>query len=123
MSVYVAPNRACAIEHINARTEETVDLDYETAWEDALELAHLGQQYGVDVQYRTVEHISVESADALIQGLRREKLTFRQRHLYCRFDMTTFSEKGLCELEALAIEHGDYVLPGHLQQEVTLVWN
>ncbi len=123
MSVYVAQNRACAIEHINARTERTVDLDYETAWEDALELARLGQQCGVDVQYRTVEHITVESADALIRGLRREKLTFRQRYLYCRFDMTALSENGLCELEALAIEHGDYVLPGHLQQEVTLVWN
>ncbi len=76
MSVYVAPNRACAIKYINARTEGTVDLDYETAWEDALELAHLGQQCGVDVQYRTVEHISVESADALIRAYAERSLLF-----------------------------------------------
>jgi len=123
MSVYVAHNRASAVEHISARIDSTVDLDYETAWEDALELGRLGQQCGVDVQYRTVEHISVVSAEALARGLRSEKCTFRQRYLYCRFDLTALSEENLCELETLAIEHGDYILPGHLQQEVTLVWN
>jgi len=123
MSTYVAHNRASALEHINSRADSTVDLDYETAWEDALELGRLGQQCGVEVQYRTVEHIFVESPDALARGLRREKVTFRQRYLYCRFDMTALSEESLCELEALAIEHGDYILPGHLQQETTLVWN
>lgn len=122
MSIYVAHDRASAIEHINTRTDGTVDLDYETAWEDALELGRLGQQCGVDVQYRTVEHISVETAEALARGLRGEKCTFRQRYLYCRFDLTALSEENLSELEALAIEHGDYILPGHLQQEATLLW-
>jgi hypothetical protein len=123
MSIYVARNRASAIEHISSRAEGEVDLDYETAWEDALELGRLGQRCGVVVQFRTTEHISVESADALARGLRGEKLTFRQRYLYCRFDLTALSEDRLCELEALAIGHGDYILPGHLLQEATLIWD
>lgn len=122
MSIYVAHDRASAVEHINTRADSTVDLDYETAWEDALELGRLGQQCGVDVQYRTVEHISVESAEALARGLRGEKRTFRQRYLYCRFDLSTLSEDNLSELEALAIKYGDYILPGHLQREATLLW-
>ncbi|WP_454738665.1 PHA-granule associated protein 4 [Cupriavidus necator] len=122
MSAYIARSRASAVEYINACAKGTVELDYETAWEDAIELGRLGQKLGVDVQYRTVEHICVESADALTRGLRREKLTFRQRYLYCRFDMTALPEESLCELESLAIEHGDYILPGHLLQETTLVW-
>lgn len=122
MSVYVARNRSSAIEHISARAEDTVDLDYETAWEDALELGRLGQQRGVIVQFRTVEHVSVDSPEALAIGLRKEKQTFRQRYLYCKFDMATVDESRLCELEALAIEHGDYILPGHLLQEPTVTW-
>ncbi|WP_042881613.1 hypothetical protein [Cupriavidus necator] len=123
MSAYIARNRASAVEYIKARAEGTVELDYESAWEDALELGRLGQKCGVDVQYRTSEHICVESADALARGLRSEKLTFRQRYLYCRFDLTALPEESLCELESLAIEHGDYILPGHLLQETTLVWS
>lgn len=57
------------------------------------------------VQYRIAEHIAVESAEALTRGLRREKTTFRQRYLYCRFDMAALSEDCLCELESLAIEY------------------
>ena len=122
MSVYVANDRSSAIEHINAQAEDIVDLDYESAWEDSMELGRLGQQCGVVVQFRTVEHIAVDSPQALITGLRQEKVTFRQRYLYCRFDMATVDEVRLCELEALAIEHGDYILPGHLLQEPTVTW-
>ncbi len=123
MSVYVARDRASALERISSRVDSTIDLDYETAWEDALELGRLGQRCGIVVQFRTIEHVCVESADALARGLRGEKLTFRQRYLYCRFDMTALSEDCLCEFEALAIEHGDYILPGHLLQEATLIWD
>ncbi|WP_354682245.1 PHA-granule associated protein 4 [Cupriavidus necator] len=122
MSVYVARSRASAIEHINSRADSTVDLDYETAWEDALELGRLGQRCGIVVQFRTVEHVSVVSADALARGLREKKQTFRQRYLYCQFDITALSEDCLCELEALAIGHGDYILPGHRLEEATLIW-
>ena len=36
--------------------------------------------------------------------------------------MFALPEAILCELESLAIEHGDYILPGHLLGETTLVW-
>jgi len=122
MNSFIARSRASAVAYISASTKGTVELDYETAWEDAIELGRLGQKLGVDVHYRTVEHICVESAAALTRGLREKKLTFRQRYLYCEFDMVSLPEALLCELESLAIEHGDYILPGHLIRESTLVW-
>ncbi len=76
----------------------------------------------VDVQYRAVEHVTVASPEALVRGLRMEKATFRQRYLYCRFDMAALSEDTLRNLEDLAIEHGDYLMPGHLFTEATLTW-
>ncbi|MGT2434180.1 PHA-granule associated protein 4 (plasmid) [Cupriavidus basilensis] len=123
MTVYVARNRTNAVEHINSRLAGTVDLDYETAWQDAFELGRLGQQYGVVVQFRTIEHVAVRSPEALVRGLRAPKLTFRQRHLYCLFDLTELPEACLCELEARAVQHGDYVLAGHLLKESTLTWD
>lgn len=50
-------------------------------------------------------------------------ISFRQRYLNCKFDMTALPEDSLCELETLASQHGDYILPGHLLQEVTLIWD
>lgn len=123
MTVFVAHNRATAIEHINLHRGDTVDLDYETAWQDALELGRLGNEFGVAVQLRTIEHIAVRSPEALIHGLRATKSTFRQRHLYCMFDLTELPESCLSELEARAIQHGDYILAGHLLKETTLTWD
>jgi hypothetical protein len=122
MTIFVAHNRASALGHINLRRGDTVDLDYETAWQDALELGRLGEACGVSVQFRTIEHIAVRSPDALISGLRADKLTFRQRYLYCLFDLTELPESCLVELEARAVQHGDYLLAGHLLGEATLTW-
>jgi len=122
MSTYTARDRASAVKHIHGRAAGTVELDYETAWQDASELEHLGRQFGVEVQYRAVEHISVASPEALVRALRVEKPPFRQRYLYCRFDMAALSEDALRKLEELAIEHGDYLMPGHLFTEDTLTW-
>lgn len=122
MSTYTAQNRASAVEHIHGRVAGTLELDYETAWQDAIELEQLGRQYGVDVKYRAVEHVSVASPEALVRGLRMAKATFRQRYLYCRFDMSALSDNTLQHLEDLAIEHGDYLMPGHLFTEATLTW-
>lgn len=122
MSTYTARDRASAVERILARAECTVELDYETAWHDALELRHLGQQFGVDVQYRAVEHVAVTCPEALAHGLRMGKLTFRQRYLYCMFDMAALSDDTLHELEDLAIAHGDYLMPGQLLDGATLTW-
>ncbi len=123
MTVFVAHNRATAIQHINSRRGDTVDLDYETAWQDALELGRLGDACGVAVQFRTIEHIAVRSPEALARGLRTTKSTFRQRHLYCMFDLMELPEPCLSELEARAIQHGDYILAGHLLKETTLTWD
>lgn len=57
MSALIARSRASALAYINASAQGTVELDYETAWEDAIELGRLGQKLGVDVQYRAVEHL------------------------------------------------------------------
>ncbi|CAG9187457.1 PHA-granule associated protein 4 [Cupriavidus pinatubonensis] len=122
MTIFVAHNRASALEHINLRRGGTVDLDYETAWQDALELGRLGEACGVSVQFRTIEYVAVRSPDALICGLRADKLTFRQRHLYCLFDLMELPEACLDELEARAVQHGDYILAGHLLRETTLIW-
>jgi hypothetical protein len=122
MTIYVARSRTNAVERISSQMGGTVDLDYETAWQDAFELGRLGQQYGVVVQFRTIEHVAVRSPDALVRGLREPKLTFRQRHLYCMFDLTVLPEACLTELEARAIQHGDYVLAGHLLKESTVTW-
>lgn len=122
MSTYTARDRASAVKHICGRAAGMVELDYETAWQDAIDLEHLGRQHGVNVQYRAVEHVSVASPEALVRGLGMEKPTFRQRYLYCRFDMAALSEDTLRKLEELAIEHGDYLMPGHLFKEATLIW-
>lgn len=122
MPVFVARSRSNAIQHINSRVIGTVDLDYESAWQDALELQSLGEKYGIRVQYRTIEHIAVRSPEALVRGLRIPKATFRQRHLYCLFDLAMIPEQSLSELEALAIRYGDYILAGRLLGETTLVW-
>jgi hypothetical protein len=52
-----------------------------------------------------------------------DDLRHGQRHLYCKFDMSALTEDSLCEPEALAIEHGDCILPGHLLQEATVAWD
>lgn len=122
MTVFVASSRATAIEQINSRKAGTVDLDYESAWEDALELRSLGERYGVTVQFRTIEHIAVRTPDALVRGLMIPKKTFRQRHLYCLFELMEIPEPSLSELEARAIRYGDYILAGRLLRETTLTW-
>ncbi|MGH8521480.1 MAG: PHA-granule associated protein 4 [Cupriavidus necator] len=123
MNTYVAHSRANAIERISLRVEGMVDLDYDTGWEDALELGRLGQKCGVLVQFRSLEHIAVRSPEALLRGLKEAKTTFRQRHLYCLFDLAMLTEAALAELESRAIQHGDYILAGHLLKEATVVWD
>ena len=60
-----------------------VELDYETDWQDAVELRHMGQKARVRVEFRSQENIAVQSLKPLVAGLYRAKLTFRQRNLFC----------------------------------------
>lgn len=63
-----------------------LELDYESGWQDAIELGRLGEKAGVRVQYRGHESIAVNLLAALVAGLMRPKTTFRQRNLYCQFE-------------------------------------
>jgi len=99
-----------------------VELDYETGWQDAVELGRLGEKRGIKVQYRGQESIAVRSREALIEGLATPKPTFRQRNLYCQFDLGTLADHELVELEAKATRLGDYILAGHLLRDVDEVW-
>lgn len=100
----------------------TVELDYESGWQDAVELGRLGQKLGIRVEFRGHESIAVQSLAALVAGLARPKLTFRQRNLYCRFDLCRLPTGELEKLEAKAASLGDYVLAGHLLRDVDAYW-
>ncbi|SDE01952.1 hypothetical protein SAMN05216345_13312 [Cupriavidus sp. YR651] len=99
-----------------------IELDYESGWRDAIELARLGDKVGIRVEYRGHESIAVNSRAALIAGLKRTKVTFRQRNLYCRFNLDRLAENDLAALEAKASSLGDYILAGHLLRDVDEVW-
>ncbi|MHA6822398.1 hypothetical protein [Ralstonia pseudosolanacearum] len=66
--------------------------------------------------------IEVKSLAALVAGLARVKVTFRQRNLYCQFDLSRLGSDELERLEAKAASLGDYVLGGHLLQHADVVW-
>lgn len=99
-----------------------VDLDYESAWQDAIELGRLGNKRGICVEYRGHENIAVNSPGALVAGLLRPKTTFRQRNLYCQFELNDLPADVLESLEAKAAKLGDYILAGHLLRDVDAVW-
>lgn len=99
-----------------------VDLDYESAWQDAIELGRLGNKRGIRVEYRGHENIAVISPAALVAGLLRPKTTFRQRNLYCQFELNDLPADVLESLEGKAAKLGDYILAGHLLRDVDAVW-
>ncbi|NJZ81583.1 PHA-granule associated protein 4 [Ralstonia solanacearum] len=99
-----------------------VGLDYETGWQDAIELGRVGQKVGVRVEFRGQENIAVGSLAALVAGLSRPKLTFRQRNLYCQFDLNALPADDLAKLEVKATALGDYILAGHLLRDVDGHW-
>jgi len=100
-----------------------IELDYESGWQDAVGLGRLGRAVGVRVEFRGHESIVVKSPAALVAGLARAKATFRQRNLYCQFDLDRLPQEELEKLEAKAERCGDYVLGGHLLRGVDAVWD
>lgn len=107
---------------LNTAGISVIELDYESAWQDAVELGRLGQKAGVRVEYRGHENIAVKSPAALIAGLSRAKLSFRQRNLYCQFELGELPAGELQRLEAKAEKLGDYILAGRLLRDVDAVW-
>lgn len=111
-----ASTRDEALRLLKTRGVAAVELDYESGWQDAVELGRLGQKAGIRVEFRGHENIAVHSLAALVAGLARPKATFRQRNLYCQFDLDALPAGELRRLEARGIAVGDYIVGGHLLQ-------
>lgn len=118
-----ASTRDEALRLLRSNDVATVELDYESGWQDAVELGRLGRAAGIRVEFRGHENIAVKSVAALVAGLARAKPTFRQRNLYCQFGLDRLSTSELEQLEAKAAKLGDYILGGHLLREVDEVWS
>ncbi|MDF6884109.1 hypothetical protein NLR28_26565, partial [Escherichia coli] len=118
-----AGTREEALRLLKTQGVATVELDYESGWQDAVELGRLGQKVGISVEFRGHESVAVSSVTALVAGLTRPKVTFRQRNLYCRFDLNRLPAGELERLEAKAASLGDYVLGGHLLPAADVVWS
>ncbi|MDO3622834.1 PHA-granule associated protein 4 [Ralstonia pseudosolanacearum] len=123
MATARAGTRDEALRLLNTSGIAVVELDYEEGWQDAVELGRLGQKIGIQVEYRGHESIAVQSPAALVAGLVRPKLTFRQRNLYCQFNLDDLPANQLEYLEAKATALGDYILAGHLLREVDVRWD
>jgi len=122
MTTARAGTKGEAIRLLEASGVGLVESDYESCWQDASELSHLGEKAGVRVEYRGHESIVVKSPAALAAGLKRPKLTFRQRNLYCQFALTELTASELAALETKAMKLGDYILAGHLLRDADTVW-
>jgi len=122
MATARAGTRGEALKLLETEGVAVVELDYESGWQDAVELGRLGQKVGIRVEYRGHENIAVRSPAALVAGLLRPKTTFRQRNLYCQFELNNLPADELESLEAKAAKLGDYILAGHLMREVDAQW-
>ena len=123
MGIVRAGSKGQALKLLETAGVTVVDLDYETGWQDAVELGRLGDKRGVRVQYRGHEDIAVNSPAALVAGLSRLKATFRQRNLYCQFALSELPAGELERLESKATQLGDYILAGHLARDVDAEWS
>lgn len=123
MGIAQAATKGQALKLLETEGVTVVDLDYDTGWQDAVELGRLGDKRGVRVQYRGHESIAINSPAALAAGLSRLKDTFRQRNLYCQFALGDLPASELERLEAKAAQLGDYILAGHLMRDVDAVWS
>jgi len=122
MATDLAATKGEALKLLETVGVTVVELDYESGWQDAIELGRLGEKLGIRVQYRGHESIVVKSPAALAAGLKRPKLTFRQRNLFCQFELSSLPADELESLEAKAARLGDYILAGHLMRDVDTEW-
>jgi len=123
MTTARATTKGEAIHLLKAAGVGLIELDYETGWQDASELGRLGEEAGIRVAYRGHESIAVRSPAALAAGLKRQKMTTRQRNLFCQFELGSMPARDLEALEAKAARLGDYILSGHLLREVDSTWS
>lgn len=117
-----AGSKGEALRLVGSGDVAVVELDYESGWQDAVELGRLGRAVGVRVEFRGHESVAVQSPAALVAGLARAKATFRQRNLYCQFDLDMLPAGELERLDSKAKKLGDYVLAGHLLRGADSIW-
>ncbi|NOV23406.1 PHA-granule associated protein 4 [Cupriavidus necator] len=122
MTIARAGTKEEALRLLETAGVTVIELDYESGWQDAIELGRLGDKRGIRVEYRGHENIAVSSPAALVAGLKQPKTTFRQRNLYCQFELSELPAGELEQLEAKASKLGDYILAGHLMRDVDEVW-
>ncbi len=114
MSIIQASSKEIALKLIKDQAASIVELDYADGAIDQLELGRLGRKYQVAVLHRGQEAIIVQSIRALRDGLKSEKDTYRQRHLYCMFDLAACLPEDVKWVESRAALLGDFILPGEL---------
>lgn len=108
-----ATNKQSAVELIESKTDKIVDLDYEGGYVDEIELAGLGQKFGVRVIFRKEDAVLVQTSEELRdaffriseQGLESYP-KWRRRFIFFRSDMAHeverhFREK--CTAENIAL--------------------
>lgn len=116
-----ARDRNEAVSLIEAQAAQLVELDYEDGALDVVELSRLGRKWRVGILFRMQEAIAVESMRALLCGLNADKDTFRQRHLFCMFDMAACTQEDVKRAHARATLLGDFIFPGPIQPVEALI--
>lgn len=114
MNILQAGSKEVALKLIEGQAARIVELDYADGAIDQFELGRLGRKCGVAVLHRGQEVIIVQSIRALHDGLKSEKDTYRQRHLYCMFDLAACLPEEVKWVESRAAFLGDCILRGEL---------
>lgn len=122
--VVVAENRIKAIQLIIQSGAEEIELDYQTAWRDVVELGRLGIERGIRVTARGTENVVASSVGGLINGMSQCKRTYRQRNIYCTFDRQLIGARDLTSLHEKARRSGDVIVFGAIPNSVAFtVWS
>ncbi len=108
----IARTKIEALHVIGRRAADELELDYETAWRDVVELGRLGMQHDIRVTTRGSEYVLVASPSALFSGLSKPKASYRRRFLCCGFPITLFSQGELAEIHRRVQLHGDMLVTG-----------
>lgn len=108
----IALSKIDALHVIGRRDADDLELDYPTAWRDAVELGRLGMTHGIRVTTKGTEYVLVTCPNALLSGLSREKRTYRQRNLCCSFPREALPEETWNELLLKAKLFGDVLVGG-----------
>jgi len=107
---FIARSKTAAVRYLRRHRGIVLELDYASAWRDTAELGRLGLECDVRVVSRGVDNIVVTSFSVLEMRLRRTKLTYRQRNLFCCFTWNSVPNEILSNIMHLASINGDRLL-------------